>query len=247
LRTAPNDPDTLAEATAWCQDFSSSLGEKVNPPGLGPFGAAEAYYLACLAWIRAQIAIGKAPFTRLYLERHLNLATAHGLTHRVIELSLLDALVSQSEGNPKRACAVLEHALRLAQPEGYIRTFDQGPALTRLLCEAELRAEAAQQGIFKEYIERLLAAIGVPEALDLGREGSAARAAQALYGESLSQRELEVLRLIAQGATNHEIAERLVITVGTVKSHINHILGKLDAHNRTEAVARARGLGLLEI
>ena len=57
----------------------------------------------------------------------------------------------------------------------------------------------------------------------------------------------EVLHLIAQGATNREISEQLVITVGTVKSHINHILGKLDAHNRTEAVARARVLGLLEI
>jgi LuxR family maltose regulon positive regulatory protein len=75
---------------------------------------------------------------------------------------------------------------------------------------------------------------------------SAARATLAPYGERLSERELEVLRLIAQGATNHEIAGQLVITVGTVKSHINHILGKLDSHNRTEAVARARGLGLLE-
>ncbi len=65
--------------------------------------------------------------------------------------------------------------------------------------------------------------------------------------EHLSERELEVLRLMARGASNHEIAERLVITVGTVKSHINHILGKLEAHNRTEAVARARELGLLEI
>ena len=66
-------------------------------------------------------------------------------------------------------------------------------------------------------------------------------------GEQLSERELEVLRLMARGASNQEIAEQLVITVGTVKSHINHILGKLEAHNRTEAVARARGLGLLEI
>ena len=65
--------------------------------------------------------------------------------------------------------------------------------------------------------------------------------------ETLSNRELEVLRLMARGASNQAIADQLVITVGTVKSHINHILGKLEAHNRTEAVARAREWGLLEI
>jgi DNA-binding NarL/FixJ family response regulator len=64
-------------------------------------------------------------------------------------------------------------------------------------------------------------------------------------GKQLSEREWEIVRLMAGGATNQEIAEQLVITVGTVKSHINHILRKLDAHNRTEAVARVRGLGLL--
>jgi LuxR family maltose regulon positive regulatory protein len=66
-------------------------------------------------------------------------------------------------------------------------------------------------------------------------------------GERLSERELEVLRLMARGASNQVIADQLVITVGTVKSHINHILGKLEARNRTEAVARAREWGLLEI
>lgn len=65
-------------------------------------------------------------------------------------------------------------------------------------------------------------------------------------GERLSKREPEVLRLIARGASNQAIAGKLVITVGTVKCHINHILCKLDAHNRTEAVARARELGWLE-
>ena len=63
--------------------------------------------------------------------------------------------------------------------------------------------------------------------------------------ESLSQRELEVLRLIAGGASNQAIGAALVISLGTVKSHINHILGKLGARNRTEAVARARDLDLL--
>ena len=66
-------------------------------------------------------------------------------------------------------------------------------------------------------------------------------------GEHLTERELEMLRLVARGASNREIAQKLVITEGTVKSHLNHVLRKLDARNRTEAVARARGLGVLDI
>jgi LuxR family maltose regulon positive regulatory protein len=208
---------------------------------MGPFGAAEAYYLAYLAWVHVQLAIGKPQVVTSYLARQLDLAEAHGLTTRVIEISLLEAQARRAVGDDQHARAALERALSAAQPEGYVRIFDQGPALTQLL------VEAAQRGMFKEYIERILAVIGLPEALNLEREGSAARSAQMPYGESLSERELQVLRLMACGATNHEIAEQLVITVGTVKSHINHIFGKLDAHNRTEAVARARGLGLIEI
>lgn len=233
LRSASHDPATLAKAEHWC--LSASFNDETPLPGLGPLGAAEVYYLARLAWVRAQIALGKAAATRTYLEQQLKLASARDLNQRVIELSLLDALVSHSEGNLERAHAALERALSLAQPEGYLRVFDQGPALTQLL------AQTAQQGSFKEYSRQILAAIGAAEGRAQGQP------AQALYGETLSERELEVLHLIARGASNQEIADRLVITVGTVKSHINHILAKLDARNRTEAVARARELGLLEI
>lgn len=250
LRTAADDPGILAQATSWCQAFSSSPGEDMPPPGMGPFGAAEAYYLAYLAWARAQIATGNAPAAWSYLERQLNLASTNGLTNRVIELSLLEAQAWRAQGDNNRTWAALERALVAAQPEGYLRIFDQGVALNRVL------VEAANRGISPDYIGRILAVIGMPTTFDMGREGdaailgAAARSSQALYlesGEHLTGRELEVLRLMAQGASNLEIAEQLVIAVGTVKSHINHILGKLDAHNRTEAVARARGLGLLEI
>ncbi|MDD5468825.1 MAG: LuxR C-terminal-related transcriptional regulator [Anaerolineales bacterium] len=241
LRIASEDPGVLADASAWCQRFASSIDNDAFLPGIGPFGAAEAYYLAYLAWVRAQIALGKAQEVMSTLARQLDLASAHGLTNRVIELSLLEAQSWRAESEDQRARAALKRALAVARPAGYVRIFDQGAALARLL------VEAAQHGISREYIERILAAIGMPEVLDLGRRGSMARSARALYGERLSERELEVLRLIARGATNQEIADQLVIAVGTVKSHINHVLGKLDAHNRTEAVARARGLGLLDI
>jgi DNA-binding NarL/FixJ family response regulator len=250
LRTAGDDPNTLIEASAWSDAFLSSIGEDVPPPGMGPFGAAEAYYLAYLAWVSTQIAIGKPQAARPYLERQLNLAIAHGLTNRVIELSLLEAQAGQAEGNDQQTWAALERALAAAQPRGYVRIFDQGSALTQLL------AEAAQRGIFPEYVGRILAAIGIPETPDTRQEndmvladtsGSFSKPFHLASGEQLSERELEVLRLMARGATNQVISGQLVITVGTVKSHINHILGKLGVHNRTEAVAQARILGLFEI
>ena len=78
---------------------------------MGPFGAAEVYYLAYLAWVRAQIAIGNAQAARSYLERQLDLAQAHGLTNRVIELSLLEAQAGRAEGDDQRTWAALERAL----------------------------------------------------------------------------------------------------------------------------------------
>jgi LuxR family transcriptional regulator, maltose regulon positive regulatory protein len=250
LRLTPEDRDTLVEAANWCQAFSSSLGDHMPPPGMGPLGAAEAYYLAYLAWVRSQIAIGKAQITWPYLEQQLHLAQANGLTNRVIELSLLEAQAGKAADDKVHTWAAVERALLAGERAGYLRIFDQGAALSRLL------VEAADRGICRDYVKRILAAIAIPRALEMGNEGDAAapstpaRPAQAAYLDSyehLSERELEVLRLMAQGASNQEIAERLVITVGTVKSHINHILGKLAAHNRTEAVARARGLDLLDI
>lgn len=245
LRVAPDDPAALAAASNWRRDFSSARRSAATPPGMGPFGAAEAYYLADLAWVRVQIARGNTQAARSYLAPQLELAKAHGLAHRVIELSLLEAQAWRVEGDHPRARAALERSLALAQPEGHIRIFDQGPALARLL------TEAAQHSRFRETIERLLSAVNrvavsMPEALPAGQEIAGARAAQLPYGESLSARELEVLRLITRGATNRDIAGQLVITEGTVKSHISHILGKLGAHNRTEAVARARDWGFVD-
>jgi LuxR family maltose regulon positive regulatory protein len=235
LKTAPNDPMTLVKAENWCVRISELVGDKTLLPGIGPYAAADAYYLARHAWVLAQIAAGRAASARDYLEQQLSVATKQGLAQRVIELSLLHALVSQEAGDHDAALAELEQALKLAQPEGYIRIFEQSPALTSML------VEAARRGISREYIQKILASVNMPESYPSGPS------AHTIFGERLSERELEVLRLIAQGATNQEIADRLVITVGTAKSHINHILGKLDSHNRTEAVARARSLGLLDI
>lgn len=244
LRNAPEDPATLSQAAAWCQTFSPYLADDVPAPGMGSYGAAEAFYLARLGWIGAQIKVGNLQPARSILDRQLDLSLANHLTNRVIELSLLEAQLEQKEGNREKTLSALERALSLAQPAGYLRIFDQGPALTRLL------VEAAAAGVCRGYIGQILAAIESPKTVALqSPDTTPLTSQQSDLGivENLSERELELLQLMAQGATNQAIAEKLVITVGTVKSHINHILAKLNAHNRTEAVARARSLGLVKI
>jgi LuxR family maltose regulon positive regulatory protein len=126
----------------------------------------------------------------------------------------------------------LERALTLAEPEGYVRLFiGEGPPMARLL------AEAADRGVMADYAGRLLSVFD-------GESQIASPDSQPLI-EPLSDRELEVLHLIAQGLSNREIAERLYLALSTVKGHNRVIYGKLGVQRRTEAVARARELGLL--
>jgi LuxR family maltose regulon positive regulatory protein len=142
------------------------------------------------------------------------------------------ALAFQAQGDVDRALSALERALSLAEPEGYVRTFiDEGEPMARLL------RRALSQGIAPNYVARLLAA--------LGEEAELASPAMESLIEPLTERELDVLRLIVAGLSNPEIAEELVIAVSTVKSHINHIYSKLGVTSRTQAVARARELRLL--
>lgn len=237
LRAQPLDPGVRSEAAAWCTGFAA-LTRGMSPPGLGPFAACSAFYEASLVWMRTQIVLGRPQAALAWLEPQLDLALENGLSGRIIELSLLQALARDSQGDLARALVSIERALQVGAEGGYVRSFDQGAAIIRLLMEAE------RQGIQRDYARQLLAATAPAP-----RQADGELQAQPIafpFVDPLSLRELEILRLIAGGATNQEIAGRLVITLGTVKSHINHILRKLEAHNRTAAVARARELGLLE-
>ncbi|MFW9835768.1 MAG: LuxR C-terminal-related transcriptional regulator, partial [Candidatus Thorarchaeota archaeon] len=132
----------------------------------------------------------------------------------------------------------LEKALTLAKPGGFIRTFvDEGPPMARLLYEALSR------GIASDYTRRLLAAFPVtePEQIDSVKT----QTATSELIEPLSERELEVLQLMAEGLTNPEVASRLFLALNTVKTHTRNIYGKLNVHNRTQAIACAQALGLL--
>ena len=174
------------------------------------------------------------------LERLLQAAEAGGRTGSVIEILVLQALAHEAQGDSPSALAPLERALTLAEPEGYVRVFvDEGTPMARLL------SEAAAHGIMPGYTGKLLAALEAESRI--GSDDSprlTAPASQPLV-EPLSERELEVLQLIAQGLSNREISERLFLAIITVKGHNRNIFRKLQVRRRTEAVARARELGLL--
>jgi len=146
----------------------------------------------------------------------------------------LEAVGRDANGESDHALRLLGDALALAEPAGFIRLFvDEGSPMARLL------REAMSRGLRPDYIRRLLAAFAVDEPAPSGRT------AGHLPPEPLSKREIEVLALIAEGLTNQEIATRLYLSLHTVKAHARNISAKLEVGNRTQAVARAKALGVL--
>jgi LuxR family maltose regulon positive regulatory protein len=171
------------------------------------------------------------------LARLLAAAEKAGWVHETIKIMVLQALVFAESNEKGKAVLSLGDSLRLAQPGGFIRLFvDEGPSMARLL------SYAAAHGIMPEYIGKLLAAFESEGRKSQDR--SDLPSAQHLI-EPLSQRELEVLQLMSQGLSNREICERLFLALDTVKGHNTRIYCKLQVQRRTEAVARARELGLL--
>ena len=160
------------------------------------------------------------------LQALYEIANQAGCGCGAIEVRLLQALAAPT---PAEALHFLEDAIQMALPEGFIRTFvDKGEPMKALLERLK-----APRGELKEYILTILSAFG-----ETGR----ASIQQPLV-EPLSERELDVLRLVADGMSNGEIAERLVVSVGTVKTHVHSIIEKLGVSSRTQAVAKARELG----
>ena len=148
---------------------------------------------------------------------------------------VLQALAYQAQGEKDAAMQLLNEALALAEPEGFLRLFiDEGAPMAQLLQRVQ-----AEGGRMKAYSQKLLAAFGAQATIH------PSSAILPPLVEPLSQRELEVLQLIAQGLSNEEISQRLFLALSTVKGHNRIIFDKLQVQRRTEAVARARALGLL--
>jgi LuxR family transcriptional regulator, maltose regulon positive regulatory protein len=228
-----------AEAARWVQQRGLGADDEPSYP-------LEREYLVLVRVLLAQ----QAPQRTLrLLERLHNLAAAQGRTGSVIEVRTLQALARSASGDQAGALAALAEALTLGAPEGYLRVFlDEGPPMAALLRELLVSRRQGQvalaEAVPREYLARLVEAFeqaGLPIRPPVGRGGVMV----AGLVEPLTARELEVLQLLAAGAPNRAIAQQLVVTQETVKKHLSHLFDKLGVANRTQAVARARQLGLL--
>jgi len=191
-----------------------------------------------LALARVYIAMARFDEARTLAERIIRIAQDIGKSQTVLEGLILLSLVFSAQGENDQALVPLEKALSIGEPGGYMRIFvDEGPPMAQLLYEA------LNRGIMPDYVRRLLAAFPVAE--PEGASSTTPQVDQSGLIEPLSDRELEVLHLIAEGLTNPEIAARLYLSLHTVKTHTRNIYGKLNVHNRTQAIAQARAFGLL--
>jgi LuxR family maltose regulon positive regulatory protein len=188
---------------------------------------------------RVLIEQGRADEALPLLDRLLSAAKSMGRQGDEIHFLVLKALAFQNIGDQNSAMNVISLALHQARPEGYVRIFiDEGAPMAALLTQAIL------QDIESEYSVELLAAFPEEMRDSVEAELELATIAQPLE-EPLSERELEVLRLMATGLKYQEIAGKLVVSVNTIRHHTRNIYGKLDVNSRAQAVARAQVLGLL--
>lgn len=224
----------VASARLWLMEGDPDAAERgLMDAGWGEAtGWEDAHDALCLSVAHVRLAQGRGGEIIGEVERRLAAARAVGRMGAVVESLLVLALISASHDDVPAALIAIDEALTLGARHGYRRLFlDEGAPLATLLGQLRLRRATAG------YAATLLTALGNSVAAD--------ESLRRPMREPLSAREHDVLRLIAAGQSTDEIAGRLFIAVSTVKSHIHHLLDKLDARNRTAAVARARDHGLL--
>ncbi|NTW00580.1 MAG: hypothetical protein HGA19_04640, partial [Oscillochloris sp.] len=222
----------LADAAVWDQGRCLMID--------GPLSYLEEIDYLALAQLR--LAQDRPTEARHLLGRMRALAEAEGRRGSLVEIESLAALAAAAVGDTAAARATLLRVLTLAEPEGYLRTFvDVGEPLRALLNDCRLSFASRADPVSRRtlaYIDRILAAF--PPAIAYPH-----LSLPVALVEPLTPRELEVLTLVAAGMSNQDIADRLVVGISTVKKHINNIYGKLDVLSRTQALKRARELGLI--
>jgi LuxR family maltose regulon positive regulatory protein len=208
------------------------------------------FFLEAEALIVARIwvAQGRPAQAQQLLARLLAPAQEAGRTGRLVEILALQAVVLHAQQQPDPALAALGQALVLAQPEGWVRTFvDLGAPMSDLLSRLDTHPvgqACRRQPVHNAYVNHLLAAFAPRRPESPPPTPPASEPSQPLV-EPLTEREMEVLLLIAAGLSNQDIANRLTVSLNTVKTHLKNLYGKLGTGTRTQAVARARELGLL--
>jgi len=240
--------EAIVEAAAWNvrlhlarSDVTAAVLELERAAGAPAVSVSMVRETEQIARARLSMARGEYDEALRLLEELRQLAEAAGRTGKLIEILTLKALALWERNKKEQAVGTLTRALALAEPGSYVRTIvDEGAALGKLLSAT---LEARQRGypdaatrIPTRYLAKLLAILA---------QASAAPGAGERLSEPLSERELEVLGLVAAGKSNAEIASSLFVSLSTVKTHINNLYRKLGASSRTQAVALARELDLI--
>jgi LuxR family maltose regulon positive regulatory protein len=213
------------KARAWAAERGLSLADEVS----------YLHEFEHLTLARLEIA---NPLVNALLARLLQAAEAQKRRGSALDILLVQALAHEAQGNRPQALAALKRALSLAEPEGYVRIFvDEGEAM-RLLIEKQSRN---RDHPLSGYADKLLAAFAQPVAAPK----SAIIHQKSDMIEPLSERELEVLKLLRSELSGPEIAQQLIVSLNTLRTHTNHIFNKLGVNNRRAAVLRAEELDLL--
>ncbi len=230
----------LAPALQW----ASTCGFHSDDPLMSPLGKGR--YAGYVTLARVLIARGRGhpnalalSQAQILLDHLLEISVGTGAHGRLIEIQMLRALALHAQGKARQALATLGPILAQAEPEGYLRLFaDEGEVMAHLLALIAPFTTASP-----DYLQRIQAAI-VP-VWQARPDAATQPAPRATLYEPLSAREWDVLQLVAEGLSNQQIAEYLVLSLYTVKLHVKHLLTKLGATNRTQAVVRARALHIL--
>jgi len=233
----------VATASAWARAFESDIdGGNPNKRRLNQL----------LTLIRVYMAEGRYEQALTELEELYESAVASNREKRAVEMLALKAIILDALGRTDEAFPPLRHAVALAEQEGYVRAFvDEGAPMVRLLRGIAERPDLGNQNdrFSMNFLLKLIERFAPGRSLDISepsrRPIEAPSGSVAPAFEALSEREIEVLALVARGLSNRELAERLFLAEGTIKRHIHNINEKLGASNRTQAVARGRELGLI--
>ena len=233
-----NDPASLQKALRWAEGkrlaITDPFWQFIEPLTLARVRIAE--YRAAAQSASALPLPDLEPLMQ-FLQEQILRAEAQDWIEVAIELRILQALALQAQGRLPEALEPLRRALELAEPGGYIRLFmNEGLPMRRLLVKIK-----ANPGRIGGYVDKLLNSSG------WGGEAAPPGVSQDALVEPLSARELEVLQLLAEGASNADIAHKLFISLNTTKKHLTHIFEKLAVPDRLSAIHRARELGLVQI
>ena len=235
----------IADAAQWATAYDRDLNFPVGGDWPDARQLSPIFDYECLTLVRVRMAQGQwAEALRLLMQLQ-PVVEAGTRQASLIELLTLRAVALQAQAKNIESVTALERALTLAEPEGYIRTFvDEGEPVRLLIADLRLQIEKHDSRL-QSYVDKLLAAFPSSDSSPPEQQISNQQSIILNLIEPPSERELEVLRLIDEGLSNREIAERLIVGLGTVKTHINNLYRKLDVNSRTQALARARELDLL--